>query len=471
MAGVYFQFRNQQKKAQMLYMGYKFGTSQILYPTGIKLNPFQCNFEKGKISIKNVAFLEGTITKSNLPMVDSKFQFTYDQITTILTHFKTKVNTYAVENKELLTKELLKTYIDSLYLVRNEKLTNFVNNLTHYLNQIIVDSTKNGNEIAEVEFIELAEKYIKTIKPSTCIFENIDNYIKELKEGVRLNEGAIYNYGTVQRYTTTRNLLFDFNESLTFEDIDSKFETDFNSFMAKVRKYRIATMGKHIGTIKTFCSEALNDGVHKNTAFQKFKVLSTLSNTIALDEQEIRKIYDLDFTSNARLDVVRDMFVLGCRTGLRWSDFTDIKPDNIKIGKGGLIIDIIQFKTKKQVVIPVDDLALEILNKYNNELPKPISNQKFNKYLKEIGKMVPELHVKETFVEIVGGETIEVSKHRWDFITSHSGRRSFATNAFEKGIETKLIRAITGHKTDVSFYGYIKTDPTKMAEMFREKNK
>ena len=164
------------------------------------------------------------------------------------------------------------------------------------------------------------------------------------------------------------------------------------------------------------------------------------------------------------------MFVLGCNSGLRWSDYTDIKPENIKQGTNGLIIDIIQEKTKNQVVIPVNNTISEILAKYNNQLPAPITNQKFNDYLKEVAKMVDSLHNTETMVITKGGKTKEVTKARHELISSHTARRSFATNAFEKGIETKLIRAITGHKTDSSFYKYIKTDATKQAEMFREKN-
>jgi integrase len=200
-------------------------------------------------------------------------------------------------------------------------------------------------------------------------------------------------------------------------------------------------------------------------------VFTEESDNIALTESEIDALSKLDLKNEIRLDAVRDMFVLGCYSGLRWSDFTDIKPENIKKHKNGQVIDIIQTKTKNQVVIPVNNSIAAILKKYNNQLPEPISNQKFNEYIKEIAKMIPELNTKETIVVTKGGKTTEEIFSRWELISSHTARRSFATNSFEKGIEVKLIRAITGHKSDKSFYSYIKTSKTKQAEMFGELNK
>ncbi len=473
MAGVYYYFREPKaEKCQMVYLGYKFGVSQILYPTGLKLNPSQWNFKTK--TLRNVAFLEGNITKPNMPTVDENFKFNYDYIKGILDHLTTKVNTFCTENTDSLSKESLRNFIDNLYKPKNKDLNEFVNSLSNYLNSILIERAKKNKEITKVELIEIAEKFLAKNKPTKSFFDYFNTYINEIENGTRVKDGAILNYRTIQRNKTTRDLLLDFekenNKPISFESIDKKFETDFNSYMANVKDYAPATMGKHITTLKAVLKEAFEEGIHTNIKFQSFKAIETESNSIALNPTEIEALYKLDLSKNQRLETVRDMFILGCHSGLRWSDYTDIKPENIKQGTNGLIIDIIQEKTKNQVVIPVNNVILEILTKYNNQLPAPISNQKFNEYLKEVAKLVKSLHNTETMVITKGGKTKEETKARHELISSHTARRSFATNAFEKGIETKLIRAITGHKTDTSFYSYIKTDATKQAEMFREKN-
>jgi integrase len=474
MANAFLKLRsNKGNKPQTVFLGYVFGVSQLLYPTGIKLSPSQWDIKK-KMP-KNVAFLEGNIIKENLPFKESDFTFSYDHITKLLTNLKTETNKYATENKENLTKESLRKFIDTLYKPKDPELSNFVSQLASHLNSILIERAKKNKEITKVELIEIAEKYLSKQKPTKSFFDYFDTYISDLETGKRLKDGAALNHRTIQRNRTTRDLLLEYQKNtkqhITFETIDKKFETDFSSFMAKVKDYAPATMGKHITTLKAVLKEALEDGVHSNIKYQSFKAIETESNSIALSPTEITALYQLDLSHSKRLETVRDMFVLGCHSGLRWSDFTDIKPENIKKTAKGLFIDIIQEKTKNQVVIPVNDTMAEILAKYKNQLPEAISNQKFNDYLKELAKLVPALHSTETMVITKGGKTVEAVKPRWELISSHTARRSFATNAFEKGIETKLIRAITGHKTDTSFYSYIKTDKTKQAEMFGEKNK
>ena len=241
--------------------------------------------------------------------------------------------------------------------------------------------------------------------------------------------------------------------------------------MAEVKDYTPATMGKHISVLKTFLRDATEDGANTNLKFQSkaFKVVETESESIALTEKEFLDLYELDLSENVRLERVRDLFLVGANTGLRFSDFTDIKPENIKKTAKGFELNMIQFKTKNKVIIPLNDTALVILKKYDNQLPNAISNQKFNDYIKEIAKLVPALHETETKAIIKGGKSYEETFHRWELISTHTARRSFATLAYERGTPTLAIMAITGHKTEKSFLGYIKTSKEKHADIYREK--
>lgn len=467
----YFLRKKVSKVPENLYLGFETKNGQLVYPTGIKILPAQFDFKKK--CVKKVAFLEVNISKP-VPFLSTDTLISFDSIEVVLQTLKTEVNNFASLNNDNLTKEVLKSFLDDLYSFTDNELGKFATDLNNFVKRSINQSKVKKLQLSKADLIELTEKFLNSHKPTKSFFDYFNTYINEIENGTRVKDGAILNYRTIQRNKTTRDLLLDFEKEnkkqITFESIDKKFETDFNSYMAKVKDYAPATMGKHITTLKAVLKEALEEGIHTNIKFQSFKALETESNSIALNPTEIDLLYKLDLKENKRLETVRDMFVLGCHSGLRWSDYTDIKPENIKQGTNGLIIDIIQEKTKNQVVIPVNNIILEILTKYNHQLPKPISNQKFNDYLKEVAKMVDSLHNTETMVITKGGKTKEVTKARHELISSHTARRSFATNAFEKGIETKLIRAISGHRTDVSFYSYIKTDATKQAEMFREKN-
>ncbi len=106
-------------------------------------------------------------------------------------------------------------------------------------------------------------------------------------------------------------------------------------------------------------------------------------------------------------------------------------------------------------MIPILPEARKIIDKYTDDglllLPKPISNQKFNEYLKDIGKEVKELHALFSLVRTIGGEMQKTKKLKWELLTTHTARRSFATNMYLRNIPVPMIMAITGHKTEKRF--------------------
>jgi integrase len=159
---------------------------------------------------------------------------------------------------------------------------------------------------------------------------------------------------------------------------------------------------------------------------------------------------------------VRDLLIVGCWTGVRFSDISQITPDAIE----DYIIYIKQSKTGGKVAIPVHDYVKAILDKYDGSLPPSISNQRFNEYLKEV---VKKAKVKDIVHKAItkGGVTRSKSYSKWELVTTHTGRRSFATNNYLMGVPTLTIMAITGHKTESSFLKYIKVTPTEHAEKIR----
>jgi integrase len=196
---------------------------------------------------------------------------------------------------------------------------------------------------------------------------------------------------------------------------------------------------------------------------RKFRSISSESDTKYLTPIEIKEIVDLDLKTNLKLDRVRDMFIISCNTALRYSDIVKIKPEDIVDD----MIDITQFKTKDKVAIPIMKEVGRLLSKYNYSLPK-ISNQKFNEYLYEVVKKCKGLEIEVTKKTIQGKQEIIIKKPKYEFISSHTARRSFATNEYMlRELSIQQIMSITGHKTERSFYKYIRMTPKENAEQVR----
>jgi integrase len=208
--------------------------------------------------------------------------------------------------------------------------------------------------------------------------------------------------------------------------------------------------------------EAVDLGYTNNLSFRHSKFTYSEGETYAiyLTQEEIVTLYDFDFSNNKRLERVRDLFVFGCLTGSRFSDITTIQPENFQRHGKELYIHKITQKTKELVVIPCDEIVTNILGKYEGSMPKAPSNQKFNEYIKEVCKI--------TGLKEKGRLPSKPEKEVWQCVSSHTARRSFATNRFVEGFEPIELMRITGHKSEKAFLKYIKVSKQDSARRLSE---
>lgn len=197
-----------------------------------------------------------------------------------------------------------------------------------------------------------------------------------------------------------------------------------------------------------------------NTKYTTFKNISEESQAVALSEKELDLLAKFDFSQSPRLERTRDLFLIGCWTGLRFSDFTRIKRENIKDN----MLTIQQQKTNEFVTIPLHPVFISIWEKYNGVLPASISNQKFNDNLKDVCK---EAGINERVMKSItkGGKKQTTVYEKWQLVSSHTARRTFATNLYKSGFPSISIMQITGHKTESSFLKYIKVTKEEHAKM------
>jgi integrase len=289
--------------------------------------------------------------------------------------------------------------------------------------------------------------------------EFIQLVIRDSTDGSRLtHNGKKLSETTVKGYTTTLNHLIKYQDetgkSLSFDQIDLKFYKAFTSYLLK-KKYATNTVGKNVKNIKVFLKEAYKRGLTTNKIFEEedFRVTEEDTDQIYLKDEEIMKIYNLDLKADERLDKVRDLFIVGCYTGLRFSDLSQIHEENFI--ENNTQIRIRTQKTGELVVIPMHYVIREIHKKYDGKLPRMISSQKFNKYLKELGEKAKiNSPVFKSLTK--GGLRVNKPVEKYKMMVAHTARRSFATNMFLANVPSISIMKITGHHTEKNFMKYIR---------------
>ena len=321
------------------------------------------------------------------------------------------------------------------------------------------------------ELIDLKLKDVPESKTQITFVEFFKKFVTESGSGLRLNVSSKkpLSASTVQTYISTQKVFDDYisftRKKLDFENIDLDFYQSFTTYLQKTKKQSVNSIGKHIKILKTVLNEATEAGVNKNTSFKskRFIKVSEDSENIYLTESEINEIAKKDLTDKPHLERVRDLFVIGCYTGLRFSDFSILKKEQIKDG----YIETTQIKTDQPIVIPIHDEVKKIIAKYNGSLPASVSNQKTNEHLRDITKDIESLQVPVPITFTKAGNKVTKSFEKWELVTTHTARRSFATNEFKAGTPSLTIMAITGHKTEKSFMKYIKVTPMEHAQILK----
>lgn len=254
----------------------------------------------------------------------------------------------------------------------------------------------------------------------------------------------------------------DMNRRLNFDDITNSFYTDFVNYLT-AQNYKTNTIGNKIKYLKTILSSSQNEGLHSNTTFKNrdFKKLKTEVFNIFLTHEELNRLYNLDLSETPHFDLARDLFLCGCYTALRYSDYSRLSKQNIITMDDKTCLQIITQKTSQKVIIPIRPELDLILKKYDYNLPVSYE-QKINKYIKEIGKLAGIDEIIE-FFETKGAKRTNIKVHKYEKITTHTGRRTGATLLYMADTIPLDIMKITGHKTEKSLLTYIKVSEEETA--------
>ena len=321
----------------------------------------------------------------------------------------------------------------------------------------------------------------------------LENFLEGIKNGRIKNGAENYTLNTCKVWSNFLGILKRFIQiyPFTWKDINKALADRFVSFMEK-NGYMVTSINKYIICFKAMIQNAMDQELHNNPialrAFSKKKIQETdKAKEIYLTKAELQALYEMPL--EGLKDKVRDVFLVGCYTCQRFSDYARLEKENFTTtAKGTKVVRIVQEKTGNDVVIPIlNDNLLHIAEKYGYDIPKVndvILNRYIKQILKELSSTVPSLARKERTLltmkerekEKQGLVSFErdnkgnVIKPRYELVSSHTARRSGITNLYLSGnFDTYQMMSISGHRDEKTFYEYIKLSSDEVADSIAKK--
>jgi integrase len=281
-------------------------------------------------------------------------------------------------------------------------------------------------------------------------------------------------HNTIRTYKSLLRIIkvyeLEKSEKLYINSIDKHTAESFTRFLKIEQQYSDNYCGQLLKLLKITLRDAEKSGleVHPYSNYiESFKQKSSDRILHILNPSEIRALKDLKQIPELHKDSYK-WLLIGLSIGQRVSDVLKLTSNNLRKAPTGLYIDILQQKTKKAVTVGVaDPLVIEILK---NEFPRRVSQVVFNKQIKALCKMAGIDELVSGFKNNPKTRRKEiVNAPKYEFVTSHIMRRSFASNYYGK-IETPLLMNITGHSKESTFLTYIGTHQNKdsLADLFMQ---
>ena len=243
---------------------------------------------------------------------------------------------------------------------------------------------------------------------------------------------------------------------VSFDEITYNLYLKFLEWLEQ-QGYKVNMQGSFIRSLKAVMNEAYKRGLHTNLAYTQFVKPVEKVTTVFLTMDEVDRIYKAELSGV--LEIARDLFLLGCYTGLRFSDYSRLTKEE----GNKEIITKIQQKTKEEVTIPVHPRVREILNKWNGA--PELSVQKMNQHIKTICASVG---IDDT-IEVKDGKKI-VYKKKYEMVSSHTARRTAATNLLLSGATIYEVMRFLGHTNVTQTQIYLRVSSAENAKILA-KNK
>lgn len=371
----------------------------------------------------------------------------------------------------------------------------------------VIMQIMNKEFVRELEEATVRQQQEEKRKERMTLMEWIEEFIRQCEAGERLKRKStnVITPGTIKSYKGTKAQLEAYQKTrhrvIDFDDVTIDFYDDWRRFFLEKKNkkgvstpYSPNTIGKHVKNLKIFLFAAKDMKLTTTTDFEssRFVAESQDVENVYLTEERIQELYETDFEDGKTierlmalapddderdvmkdqltrrtpklLNEAKDIFVVGCLTGQRVSDYKRINEEMYReLSDGNEYIYLQQAKTGKWIYIPLDLRVRVILQKYGGKLPH-IYDQDLNERIKVVGRMMG-WRENAGITELHGMMQVPTSKKFYECIKTHTARRSFATNAYKRKISLSSIMVITGHSSERMLRKYLKLDNEERAMM------
>lgn len=387
-----------KNKESLIFLHFSYGGNRFKYSTGYKSCFADWDFDKQRIKQ----------TKSNI-------------INAI------EVNEFLSKLDNALKKEYSRLIAEQI-TINNQSLKLFLDSYTN--KNVVVDNSK----------------------PIT-FFEFCDNFLELKSKEISIITERSYK----QTLLKVKNYGKDSGEKINFNSFDKRFVVNFTEYLRE-KDFSHNTISKHLKNLKTFLVEANQKRLIENLNFnlKDFSITPEETTAIYLNENELKQMLDLDLSEKKHYELARDIFLIGCYTGQRVSDYNGLKKESIKKINGRDYFSIKQKKTGNKVDCYITKEIRQIMDlRHNGEPPKKILEKDLNKYIKKIGEIL-KFNDKIECIYRKGGKEIKEYVTKYKLIHSHTARRSFCTNMYLKNMPIFDIMVFSGHKSEREFRKYIR---------------
>lgn len=370
-----------------------------------------------------------------------------------------------------------KTYFPKQNTSENKQLSNNLKKLeAHILDNLNKDLSKSV--LIDSFWLEsnIKQCFNRVEKKDDTLLVNHIQHIIDNANTRKVKQGGGFKIGltpsTIKNYNLFKKIIIEYQSTIKkqihFIEITKPFVDKFTNWLVNTKKYSTNYSGKQLEILKTVCIDAEKNEIVITPFSKTIQHFRESENdryiqTLSFDELELIKNVSLP---NNKLNNARKWILIGCEIGQRGGDLLNITKDNIRYKDKSIYIDILQQKTNKSVTVGI--IAPHVIDIIENEFPEKVPHQKLNDYIKDVCKIAG-------IDEVVQGTKLNIETNRkelgfypkYELISSHCFRRSFATNYYKK-IPTPILINITGHSKESLFLTYInkREDKDANADLF-----
>ena len=331
-----------------------------------------------------------------------------------------------------------------------KQITNKLNRIVEQLHVSINNIELEKKQVTRSELKKrLDAKFKHVVVSGDSLIYLLDQYVEEKKTIGK------YQSRTIEKYSALKNKITAYEKKtgnqiggIRATQINKSFLIDFINFLRKDYQLTDITLNRNLGYLKTFIKWCKYNGIQIDESYNQVSVKTRDADHVSLTLDQVNALETL--TLNKTLDKYRDLFLIGVYSGQRFSDYSVFKKADVLNGR---IVKRAE-KTDYKSYVPISNKLAVLLDKWEWRLPK-VSNQKFNKNIKEVCRLAGFTN-EITRTKFRGNKKIEEIKPFYMCVGSHTARRTFITLAANNNVPDHVIMAICGIRDSKTLKTYKK---------------